>query len=502
MNVSKKNTLLAFGILIALMLCSYGVWRTFNVHTKELEILNSSEAENRFYKNPVGSITNIGDPYIFKASDGKYYCYPTSWNMGFKAWTSEDLVNWYDLGPVYKGYTSWASSDYWAPEVVEYKDKYYMYYTGRWAENKSLRIGVAVSDSPKGPFKDVYDHPMFDFGYAAIDANILIDDDGKKYMFYSRDCSENIVNGRHESHIYGIELSDDMLSVKGEPVLLAKPEQDWEKYSGEWRWNEGPTVFKHNDKYYMMYSANFYASKMYSVGYAVADSPLGTYAKYEKNPVLESELTWKHVSGPGHNSIVPSPDGSELFAVYHTHTDPKEGGGNRQVFIDRMGFRADGSLYVNGPTITNQPLPSGTSGIANLAKDARVSVSSTKDDFQPAALTDGAIGLYSKNKEYEWVSEESKEEAWVKLEWDNKQKVTDVLIYNSVAKDRKVKKCKLFFDNGYTVSSLEFPEESGAAAIVSFPEIETKRLRIELEGQGTAGESIGLSEIIVLGKKQ
>ena len=98
-----------------------------------------------------------------------------------------------------------------------------------------------------------------------------------------------------------------------------------------------------------MYSANCYATKDYSVGYAVSDNPLGPFKKYKKNPILKSKCM--KISGPGHNCVTKSPDGSKLFIVYHTHVDPKAGGGNRQLCIDRMDFRKDGSIHIKGPTI-------------------------------------------------------------------------------------------------------------------------------------------------------
>ncbi|CAG7598792.1 Xylosidase/arabinosidase [Paenibacillus solanacearum] len=312
------------------------------------------------YKNPL-PIQHIGDPYILRASDGKYYCYPTSaGEKGFKTWSSDDLVHWKEEGFIYeKNERSWGFRQFWAPEVVERSGKFYMYYTARWKEKDSLRIGVAVADRPTGPFVDVYDHPMFDFGYAAIDANILFDDDGKMYMYYSRDCSENIVNGRYESHIYGIQLGDDMITTVGEAVCLTRPDQEWEMKSlaQQRLWNEGPFTIKRNGVYYLTYSANFFGGRHYSVGYAVSDQPLGPFRKYEHNPVLASNC--EEISGPGHHSIIASPDGTELFMVYHTHTDPAKGGGNRQVCIDRMGFREDGTIFVKGPTLSEQPVPSG-----------------------------------------------------------------------------------------------------------------------------------------------
>jgi GH43 family beta-xylosidase len=307
------------------------------------------------YQNPL-PIKNIGDPFVLRTQDGTYYCYATSAADGFKAWRSSDLVNWQDIGYVYKrSDDSWGTSDFWAPEVVYYNNKYYMHYSARWGKNESLRIGVAVANDPGGPFTDAFKHPMFDFGYAAIDGHVFVDDDGGKYFYYSRDCSENVVDGRHESHLYVAELNDDLISFKGEPLLIARPEQEWEIRSGaEWRWNEGPFIVKHHSRYYLMYSANFYASRDYSVGYAVADHPLGTFNKAPHNPILVSPN--EQISGPGHNSVTTSPDGKDLFIVYHVHTDPQHPSGDRQVCIDRMGFREDGSMYVDGPTNTPQKI--------------------------------------------------------------------------------------------------------------------------------------------------
>jgi GH43 family beta-xylosidase len=163
--------------------------------------------------------------------------------------------------------------------------------------------------------------------------------------------------GRHESHLYVVELNLDLISLRSEPLLLTRPEQEWELRSGpEWFWNEGPFVRKRNGKYYLMYSANFYAGRDYSVGYAVSESPTGPFVKAAHNPILFSTIP--EISGPGHNSVTTSPDGAELFIVYHIHTDPQKPSGDRQVCIDRMGFREDGTIYVNGPTNTLQEFSS------------------------------------------------------------------------------------------------------------------------------------------------
>lgn len=297
------------------------------------------------HPNPVG-ITNIGDPFIIRAKNGKYYMYATSFFKGFFVWVSEDLWSWSQPKICYEaGEDAFGYEDFWAPEVIEHNGKYIMHYSARWKKNSSLRIGVAVADQPEGPFIDVYDRPMFDLGYAAIDGNVFIDDDGSPYFYYSRDCSENVYEGRHESHIYVVKLSKDLLSIEGDPVLAARPNQEWEFISGDYRWNEGPFVFKRFNKYYMLYSSNFFASKDYSIGCAVAESPMGTFVKYD-HPVL-SYVEGK-VSGPGHNSVFMIPDGT-LYCAYHVHTHYDHPDGNRQLFIDEIVFEEE-KLKILGPT--------------------------------------------------------------------------------------------------------------------------------------------------------
>ena len=96
------------------------------------------------------SITGIGDPFVL-FHDGTYYLYATSAPDGFRCFTSADLVNWTCAGYCYSG-SKWGENCFWAPEVYEREGKFYLLYTARWAEKHSLRIGLAVADSPLGPF--------------------------------------------------------------------------------------------------------------------------------------------------------------------------------------------------------------------------------------------------------------------------------------------------------------------------------------------------------------
>jgi GH43 family beta-xylosidase len=315
------------------------------------------------YCNPIG--VEVADPDVIKASDGTYYLYGTSAPDGYRVWSSSDLVHWtaHEQLAFQKTSSSWGQMHFWAPDVHEIHGEYWLYYSCvgpiQNGAKTSHRICVAKSKSPLGPFVDVK-APLFDPGYATIDANAFLDDDGKGYLFFARDQSENVQpNGHSESHLYVVPLGPDLTSVIGEPKLCIKPDQKWEGEEGEDRWNEGPFVMKYKDTYIMMYSAQVFSSPNYSLGFATAKSPLGPWTKSPQSPILKRT---KQVSGPGHNSVVESPDGKEMFCCYHAHKH-LEGGHERELYIDRMTIThfSDGAVHIKikGPTTTPQPMPSG-----------------------------------------------------------------------------------------------------------------------------------------------
>ena len=245
----------------------------------------------------------FGDPYVLLASDGIYYMYGTGGGAvdGFNVYSSPDMVNWKAEGQVFRGNIpgSWGVANFWAPEVYERGGKFYMLYSADWKENptnelENFRIGVAVADKPTGPFKELSDKPLFDPGYPVIDGNLIDDEDGRTYLYYSRCCYKHPVESEiaeqakkdgkfdeiEESWIYGIEVKPDLTEVIGEPVLLLRPPVKLDDTQSEWesrsvtsgeinrRWTEGPYTMKKGDTYYMMYSANYYKGKNYAVGYA------------------------------------------------------------------------------------------------------------------------------------------------------------------------------------------------------------------------------------------
>ncbi len=271
-------------------------------------------------------VTNIGDPFVLRVGN-TYYLYATSFSDGFDCRTSNDLVHWSAPEKAYvKGERSFGSADFWAPEVVFHGGRYIMHYTARRKKDDTLLIGVAVADRPEGPFIDVTDGPMFDFGYAAIDGHVFCD--GKeKYLFFSRDCSQHFVEGRRESHILAVRLDDSLTRTVGEPVFISAPDCPWETVTGDTRWNEGPFVVKRDGIYYLMYSSGFYAASTYATGYAVSKNLLGPYQKSADNPLLHSK---GNISGPGHNCVVTAADGTD-YCVFHVHTDPSNPSADRRM---------------------------------------------------------------------------------------------------------------------------------------------------------------------------
>lgn len=345
-----------------------------------LSFVYGNRAETLSIENPLP--VKFGDPYILKASNNTYYMVGTGGvRDGFKMYSSSDLKAWKDEGRIYQGNTgaSWDTANFWAPELYEHQGKYYLLFSADWRENptnelENFRIGVAVSDTPTGPYTLLYNRPIFDPGYPIIDGNLLFEN-GKVFLYYSRCCYKNPVESEvaawarkkglfqeiEESWVYGVQMKPDFSGVMGEPRLLLQPpmlmtdrQTEWESRSvtsGEVnrRWTEGSYIFKKNNRYYMMYSANFFGGKNYAVGYATSESPLGPFKKADNNPVLQKNVEQGGiVTGTGHNSVTLSPDGKHMLCVYHGRTS--KAGKQRVVFIDRMDVLPNGKLVVYGPT--------------------------------------------------------------------------------------------------------------------------------------------------------
>lgn len=215
---------------------------------------------------------------------------------------------------------------------------------------------MATSKSPLGPFTQPEGERVPMHEGKEIDAHVFQDEDGQYYIYFVRFQNEQNQGGGN--YIYGARLNDDMRTMDEASIkCLLEPAVEWER--DIFPVNEGPFMLKKDGVYYLTYSGAHFESPMYGSGYAASGSPLGTHVKYENNPIMQSNDT---VHGAGHHGVVESPDGTELFMVYHCHnslskTEP------RKFCIDRISFGVDDNgntvLKVDGPTVSPQPVPSG-----------------------------------------------------------------------------------------------------------------------------------------------
>ncbi len=475
------------------------------------EIPSSAQSAADYFTNPYRAITHIGDPYIlYDEATGKYYMYCTGGY--FKCWSSDSFSTWNYEGEAYTvSDKTFGTQSFWAPEVYKWNGAYYMVYSAARKHAASISqsgvrhsIGLAKSDAPTGPFVDVYDHPLFAPDYSVIDASLLFDDDGKIYLFFSKDCSENYIDGKKTSQVFGIELASDLSGTVGEPVLLATPTDAWELQSGETAWNEGPCVFKQNGIYYLLYTANYYASAKYAVGYATASSPLGAYTKASANPILRGDGVY--TSGTGHCSVTRSPDGSELYMVYHSHADVKQTTNpiaNRTPCVDKLIVRPDGSLTVNGPSVAMQPIPSGANGL--YKKQSGVSVASSYRTLagSPANLADGIVpfGRTDADSMYRFAAGDG----CITLEYDAPINLHSLWIYGMSMVQFSPKNVYAVINGTYKTKVRHFSTSIALTPVVlTFDALPagTQVTRVELyfTCADTAGNSAALGEIITVAK--
>ncbi|MFF5187731.1 family 43 glycosylhydrolase [Streptomyces sp. NPDC000345] len=281
-------------------------------------------------KSPVLPGLNA-DPNIVRFGD-TFYMYPTTdgfegWSgTQFKAYSSTDLVHWtdhgviLDLGPD----VSWADSRAWAPTIAEKDGKYYFYFCA------DANIGVAVSDSPTGPFKDALGAPLLKAGRLSgqmIDPAVFTDDDGQSYLYWG--------NG----HAYVAPLNADMTSIDTAQVKDITP-------SG---YNEGSFVVKREGTYYFMWSENDTRDENYRVAYATGPSPTGPWTK--RGVILEKDASLG-ILGTGHHSVVRVPGTDDWYIAYHRFAIPGGDGTHRETTVDKMEFDADGLIEKVVPTLT------------------------------------------------------------------------------------------------------------------------------------------------------
>jgi xylan 1,4-beta-xylosidase len=306
--------------------------------------LYAAEPAANTYSNPLPGGAGMADPHVILV-DGTYYLYPTTHTEGYDAWTSTDLVHWKRAGRVFDDPRGGA----WAPDVFHHArgdGKFYLYYTDDDPNAESgpgpfdKQIGVAVADSPLGPFVDK--GPLVK---GCIDAHLFADDDARLYLYYVN------IDGGFKILVQPMR---DPLTPVGEPTEVLRPTEPWEMAAGEV--TEGPFILKRSGTYYLMYSGSGADSPQYAIGYATAKSPQGPFKKHVGNPI--AKRTGEAI-GPGHHCVVTGPDG-KLWMVYHQKYDARTSY-RRFLALDPLWFDDDGELRARVTRETSQPAPTGGS---------------------------------------------------------------------------------------------------------------------------------------------
>jgi beta-xylosidase len=218
---------------------------------------------------------------------------------------------------------SWADKNAWAPTIAERGGKYYFYFCAE------AKIGVAVADSPTGPFKDsgkplIAANPD---GGQAIDPAVFIDHSGQPYLYWG--------NG----NAYVVPLNGDMVSY--DPAKITR-------LTGLADFREGMFMVERQGTYYLSWSIDDTGSENYRVGYATSASPTGPFTN---RGVILSKDTKLGILGTGHSSMLQVPGTDDWYIAYHRFAIPGGDGTHRETTIDKLTFNADGAIAPVRPTL-------------------------------------------------------------------------------------------------------------------------------------------------------
>jgi len=324
MSVKKWGTIL-------FVLCLYSCQ-----NNKQLESVKTSKnpIADGWYADPEGVV--FGNKYwIFPTFSAKYED-----QVFLDAFSSKDLVHWEKHNRVLDtSVIKWAKQAMWAPSAIEKNQRYYLFFSandlqrpgGPYWEEKDLYnhyggIGVAVADSPEGPYEDHLGVPLineFHNDAQPIDQFVFKDVDGTYYMFYGgwRHCNIAILNDDFTGFV---PWGDNQLFKEITP----------EGYV------EGPFVFRRKNSYYFMWSEGSWGDDTYKVAYAMADKVTGPYKRI--GTILESD---KNIAtGAGHNSVINTPNTDQWYMVYHRRPIPNKGRDHRVICVDKLEFNQDGTI--------------------------------------------------------------------------------------------------------------------------------------------------------------
>src|SRR6187431_3175365 len=300
-----------------------------------------------FATNPLIMDQFTADPTA-RVFDGKIYVYPShdikappeykgkpDWFVmeDYHVFSSDNLTNWKDHGMIVSQTgVEWADPTayaMWAPDCVFKDGKYYFYFPaipksdskteGPDAKRPEFRIGVAVSDTPYGPFKPL---PTYIQGVKGIDPNVLIDKDGTAYLYYSL------------GKILVAKLKPNMTEIDGEPMVIDNlPTKGL---------LEGPFVFERNGIYYLTYP--HVENKTERLEYATSTSPMGPFKP--AGVILDEAQSgcWTV-----HHSILDYQ--GQWYLFYHDRDLSPSFDKRRSIRADKLFFNIDGTIQKVTPTL-------------------------------------------------------------------------------------------------------------------------------------------------------
>lgn len=274
--------------------------------------------------------TFIPDPEAHKMPDGRLYLYGSLDISGrqeycsknYRVFSTDDerLENWVDHGIVFSN-TAENPQLYWnpdyrlsAPDAI-YKDgKYYLFFCSH--SSRGGLEGVAVSDTPYGPFSHA--KPVIGANEDGIDPAVFVDDDGSAYLFWG------------QFHLRGGKLNDDMCSLDENTVnkfILTEEEHGF---------HEGASIRKRDGKYYLVY-VDISGGRATALSYAIADQPLGPYQKVGKiiDNMYCDPQTWNN-----HGSIEEYK--GQWYVFYHRSS--QNGIYSRRTCVEKIYFDENGKI--------------------------------------------------------------------------------------------------------------------------------------------------------------
>jgi len=233
-------------------------------------------------------------------------------------YSSTDMVNWKEHTPFKVSAFDWARDDAWAAQVIERNGKFYWYITAHHKTIDGKAIGVAVADSPTGPFHDAIGKALItndmtkqtDISWDDIDPTVIIDTDGQAYLFWGNTVLKYA------------KLKENMVELDGPIKTIDLP-----------NFTEAPWIHKKGDWYYLSYAYQFPEK----IAYAMSRSVNGPW---EYKGIL-NEIAGN--CNTNHQSIIDF-KGKSYF-IYHNGGIPTAGGSfRRSVCIDYLYYNNDGSL--------------------------------------------------------------------------------------------------------------------------------------------------------------